>query len=64
MEKVLQLIQENARRTGNGSGISTIRLQRATGLTYKELYPLLLQLIDSGKIIAREGINHNLLFLL
>lgn len=62
MEKVLQIIQDNSKKTGNGSGIQLIRAWEASQLELQEFVQHLDKLIQDNKVLVREGINHNLLF--
>jgi hypothetical protein len=64
MEKVLQIVQANSIKTGNGSGIAIIRAWEKTELELPEFVQHVDQLIQQNKIVMRKGINHNLLFAL
>lgn len=64
MEKVLNIIQENSKKTGNGSGISAIQVREKSGLEIRPLVRILQDLINQKRIYVREGINHQLLFAL
>ena len=64
MEKVLQIVQANSKKTGNGSGIAIIRAWEKTEMELQEFEQHVDQLIQTNKIEMREGINHNLLFAL
>lgn len=60
--ELLQIIQENSKKTGNRSGISTLRAWEASKLDLKEFVPQLDRLIEENKVVVREGINQDLLF--
>ena len=60
--ELLQIIQENSRKTGNGSGISTLRAWHRSKMKLKDFVPELDRLIQEEKVVIREGINQDLLF--
>ncbi|MBW2962286.1 hypothetical protein [Mesonia aestuariivivens] len=62
METLLKLIQENARKTGNLSGISLVKLAKQTGYSSKETIHKVKELVENGTVQIREGINNHLIF--
>ncbi|MUP44871.1 hypothetical protein E0K83_03815 [Gramella sp. BOM4] len=62
MEKIYKIIQANSRKTGNGSGITTLRAWEASQLNLQEFVQHLDKLIQDNKVVIREGLNHSLLY--
>jgi len=63
MEKILEIIQENSKITGNGSGISMVAIYLKSDLILSLVQEYLRQLIKSGQIYCRIGINDFLFFI-
>ena len=59
---LLQIIQENSKKTGNGSGITTLRAWHRSKMELEDFVPELDRLIQEEKVVIREGINQDLLF--
>ena len=62
MEKILKIIQENSRKTGNSSGIGLVNICKASGMEIGEVITHMNVLGDQKQIYYREGINHSLYF--
>ncbi|WP_091263939.1 hypothetical protein [Gillisia sp. Hel1_33_143] len=63
MEKILEIIRENSKITGNGSGISMVAIYLKSDLIFSLVQEYLRQLIKSGQIYCRKGINDFLFFI-
>jgi len=62
MEKILDLITQNSKITGNGSGITLVAIYTKTELVLPFVKECLNQLIREKKIYCRKGINDHLFF--
>ncbi len=62
METVLQIIENNSKRTGNGSGLSFLEAWENSKMNLQEFTDHVDKLIEENKIVVREGINQRLLF--
>lgn len=62
MKSVLDLVEDQAKKSDNHCGLSLVQLQNRTGLTSEELKKQLKVLHNDKKIRVRHGINHKLIF--
>ena len=62
MEKVIQIINDNAAATGNLCGLSLVQISKRARLTVAEARQILNQIHADKKIRIREGIHGKLVF--
>ncbi|TQI72250.1 hypothetical protein JM79_3207 [Gramella sp. Hel_I_59] len=63
METIFQIIQENSKKTGNGSGISLSEIcGKSPGIILPLIKRHLNNLVKEKKIYYRQGINQTLFF--
>ena len=60
---VIKAIELNHKKTNGSCGISMIQLMENCGISHLELKSALNTLYQEKKIIVREGINHQLIYL-
>ncbi|WBL25093.1 hypothetical protein [Zunongwangia sp. HGR-M22] len=62
MKHLLNLVQENSKKTGNFSGISEVRLAHTAKIPFNQTRQILTRLVEDKKVLITEGINHKLVF--